>query len=140
MNEFLHDGTGQYAPLSQSHHPGELVESHEQRIESLATKIGIRLYSIYIFVKIMISIDPIKIFFILFKIANNTCKNLDMIFRAKKTTLQIPLFKFIRCKNGNIRVSTREEVQLTKLHSAIAELREFCLKHSAAYTETTKKM
>ncbi|RMZ98990.1 hypothetical protein BpHYR1_002722 [Brachionus plicatilis] len=27
---------------------------------------------------IMISIDPIKIFFILFKNANNTCKNLDM--------------------------------------------------------------
>ncbi|RNA04364.1 hypothetical protein BpHYR1_047975 [Brachionus plicatilis] len=26
----------------------------------------------------MISIDPIKIFFILFKNANNTCKNLDM--------------------------------------------------------------
>lgn len=38
-----------------------------------------------------------------------------------------------RCKNGNIKVRIKDEVQLTKLHKAIAELRAFCLKHSAAY-------
>jgi hypothetical protein len=39
----------------------------------------------------------------------------------------------IFCKNGNANVRTSDEIQFAVTQTAKAELRAFCLKHSAAY-------
>jgi len=39
----------------------------------------------------------------------------------------------IFCKNGNASVRNSDDTQFAVTHTANAELRSFCLKHSAAY-------